>query len=248
MLTFDFDGTLSAVVDDPASAVPRPGVVGHLTALADRYRKVGVISGRPVSFLTATLPPGLFLSGLYGMEEFVDGTVRIPDEFLGWEPAVAAAVVDLVGAVDAATSLGGVEVEDKGLSATVHYRRSPGAGPQITALVEQVAAARGLDLRPARMSFELHPPVATDKGSVLHRLVAGLDGVESVVFVGDDVGDLPAFDALAQMRAQGLATVAIAVASSEMDPRVRDRADLVVTGDQVEPLLGALRAGAGTDG
>ena len=43
----DFDGTLAPIVDDPASALPLPGVVDALEALAGRYGRVGVISGRP---------------------------------------------------------------------------------------------------------------------------------------------------------------------------------------------------------
>jgi trehalose 6-phosphate phosphatase len=98
------------------------------------------------------------------------------------------------------------------------------------------------------MSIELHPPVPTDKGMVLRHLVASLGGVEAVIFVGDDVGDLPAFEALSDLRDAGLTTVAVAVASTEMDPRMRDRADLVIADTDVELLLRALHHGAGVDG
>ena len=50
VLLFDFDGTLSPVVDDPAAAVALPGVPERLERLAASYRLVGAVSGRPVAF------------------------------------------------------------------------------------------------------------------------------------------------------------------------------------------------------
>ena len=51
----DFDGTLSPIVDDPASARPLPGMTDVLTRLTGAYRLVGVMSGRPVDFLVPLL-------------------------------------------------------------------------------------------------------------------------------------------------------------------------------------------------
>lgn len=245
---FDFDGTLAGVVDDPTAARARPGVADHLTALRHLYRQVCVVSGRPVAFLSMHLPEGLFLSGLYGMEEVIDGAVVLPAAFLQWQGPVTDAVADLTTAVASDHRLAGIEVEDKGLSVTVHYRRHPHLGAAAVDLATQVAARRGLDVRPARMSVEVHPPVPTDKGAVVRRVVESIDDVEAVVFVGDDVGDLPAFAALSDLRLAGLTTAAVAVASSEMDPRMREGADLIIAESSVEDLLRALRFGAGVDG
>ena len=49
-------------------------------------------------------------------------------------------------------------------------------------------AIDGLVVHPAKMSVELHPPVAVDKGTAVLALAAGL---RAVCFLGDDVGDLP---------------------------------------------------------
>ena len=243
VVLFDFDGTLSEIVDEPSAARPRPGVVDELSALVGSYLRLGVISGRPVSFLVEHMADGLYLSGLYGLEESVDGATSTPVEVERWGPVVAAAVADL-GSLMSAGDLVGTEVEDKGLSVTVHYRRRPDRGEAVVDIARRVAGERGLDLRAARMSVELHPPVPTDKGHVVRRLVEGLDGCDRVMFVGDDVGDLPAFEELGRLRQEGLTTLAVAVASSEMDPRVHDAADLVISADQVGLLLSELRAGA----
>jgi trehalose 6-phosphate phosphatase len=67
-----------------------------------------------------------------------------------------------------------------------------------------------------------------DKGTALTGL-AGERGARSVLFCGDDLGDLPAFAALRALRAGGIPGCAVASASAE-SPRVAAAADLVVDG------------------
>ena len=59
-LFLDFDGTLSASVEDPTGARPLPGVPELLVELATVFALVAVISGRPTAFLQSVLdaPPG----------------------------------------------------------------------------------------------------------------------------------------------------------------------------------------------
>ena len=105
----DFDGTLAPIVDDPATAVPLDGVVDALGDLARRYGRVGVISGRPASFLQTHLGGrGLFLSGLYGLEFVEGGTVRHYSQpelnfavrNSGWVPSGDSRKIDRKGAAD----------------------------------------------------------------------------------------------------------------------------------------------------
>jgi trehalose 6-phosphate phosphatase len=199
-----------------------PGAVEVLDDLAGRYGVVAVISGRPASFLQAHLPPSVAMHGLYGLERVVDGAVTAPPEVTRWR-----AVVDDVAA-RAGAELDGVDVEHKGLSLTLHFRASadPGAaGSAALAYARRLSAASGLALRPARMSVELHPPVAVDKGTVLRGLASGR---EAACFIGDDAGDLPAFDALDALEADGLAVARVAVRSAEAPAGLLERADVVV--------------------
>ena len=238
MLLFDFDGTLAAIVDDPAEARPRPGVVERLVLLSTRYRRVGVVSGRPVSFLTRHLPASLFLSGLYGMETSDElGATVVDPAFSRYLEPVAAVVAAAREARLSDVALAEMEVEDKVLSVTLHYRSSPGLAQSVEALAHTLAQRHGLTVRAARMSVEVHPPVEADKGSVVQHLVTAEPDVDAVLFVGDDVGDLPAFEALGALSEGGVQTMAIAVESTEIDPRLRRRADLVIREDEVVTLL-----------
>ena len=218
----DFDGTLSAIVDDPASAVPVDGVVDTLRALARRYRRVAVISGRPVSFLTPLLPASLTISGLYGLEGIRRGRRHDHPLAGSWRE-----VIDDVAAVSAAQGPPGMLVESKGLSITLHYRSHPELEDDVRRWAERQAARSGLVVRPARMSVELHPPIDVDKGTAVRQLAAGL---EAVCYLGDDVGDLDAFAALDELAGRGVRTVRVAVHSGEAPGALVDRADVVVDG------------------
>lgn len=220
----DFDGTLSPIVDDPERAAPFDGVPQTLDALAGRYRRVAVVSGRPVAFLQRLLPPSVLLSGLYGLEVLEGGVRRDHPQAGSWRE-----VVDDVASLSEARGPAGMRVERKGMSLTLHFRTRPEAEPEVRAWAERQAARSGLVTRPARKSFELHPPIRADKGTAVLQLCAGLG---AALFLGDDVGDLPAFDALDQLAGRGADVVKVAVRSNEAPPLLLERADLVVDGPE----------------
>jgi trehalose 6-phosphate phosphatase len=229
----DYDGTLAPIVDDPELALPLQGTAELLAQLAERYALIGVVSGRPLEFLDRLMPPGVVTAGLYGLEVKVDGERRDHPHGGAWRE-----VVDDVAAHAEAAGPAGMLVERKGLSLTFHYRSQPALEPEVRAWAQVEARRSGLVARPARMSVELHPPIDADKGSALMDVT---DGLGAVCFIGDDVGDLPAFDALDSLAARGVATVRVAVSSSEAVADLVARADLVLEGpEEVHDLLRSL--------
>src|SRR5262249_19158482 len=67
----DFDGPLAPIVEVPEDARPLPGAAALLGQLAERYRRVAVVSGRPLAFLLDHLGASAGhaeLVGLYGLE------------------------------------------------------------------------------------------------------------------------------------------------------------------------------------
>jgi trehalose 6-phosphate phosphatase len=222
----DFDGTLAPIVEDFDRAEAYPETVPRLARLASRFALVAVISGRPVAYLVSRLAGAgnTELVGLYGMERTQAGTgaISVSPSASVWRPALATAADDAEAAAPA-----GVIVERKGLATTLHYRQAPEQASWAEAIAARLVSQLGLVAHPGKMSIELRPPVATDKGTVVAELAAGLD---AVCFVGDDVGDLPAFSALTRLRTLGVATLAVAVEARETPPQVVAAADLTVDG------------------
>ncbi|HEY7069578.1 MAG TPA: trehalose-phosphatase [Acidimicrobiales bacterium] len=219
-VVLDFDGTLSPIVDVPAEARPVAGAVEVLDHLAGRLGLMAVMSGRPVDFLVPLLPPGVVLSGLYGLEVVRDGARTDLPGAGAWREVVAD-----VARTSADRGPEGMVVESKGLSLTLHYRARPDVAAAVEAWAESQAVRSGLVARAAKMSVELHPPIAADKGTALESLTAGLS---AVCYAGDDRGDLPAYDALDRLAAAGVHTLRVAVAGRETPPELVARADLLV--------------------
>ena len=240
-IVIDYDGTLAPIVDDPTKALPLDGVAELLDDLAGRYARVAVVSGRPLSFLLQVLPHSLILTGLYGLEALSGGQRFDHPQGGSWRE-----VIDDVAALGEVRGPEGLLVERKGLSLTLHYRTHPEIEAQVHDWAVAQAARSGLRCRPARMSYELHPPIDVDKGTAVRNIANGLG---AVCYVGDDVGDLSAFDQLDELAAAGRETLRVAVSSDESNPELLDRADVVVDGptgvrDLLERLIIGSSAGA----
>jgi trehalose 6-phosphate phosphatase len=253
LLATDFDGTLSLIVDDPDAAVAIPGAVQVLQDLAGSVGELAVISGRPVDFLVDRLsgqlsaadpsaadpsaadkpglPDALTLVGLYGLQQIRHGVRSDHPEAVAWPERVAA-----VASAARTNGPAGMRVELKGLSITLHYRGQPQLFDQVEQYAQELAATSGLVSRTARMSVELHPPIDVDKGTVVLSLAHQLAG--PVLFLGDDVGDLPAFDALDTLAESGLQVFRILAQSEESDAELLRRADLILDGPSA--VLGLL--------
>lgn len=225
-LFLDFDGTLAAIVADPRDARPLPDVPALLSDLAAEFELVAVISGRPTSFLSEALgpPAGVKLAGLYGLERALQGP-----EHDAW-----AHVVDEVVSEAESTAPPGIYVEPKGLTVTLHWRHAPAQKRWVVAFAERAAAEHDLLVHQGRHERELRPPLHVDKGTVVRSLVAEFAGrLDSVAAFGDDIGDLPAFEALAGLtKPDGTPIYAVRVAAvdPESPQQVADAADLTVAG------------------
>jgi trehalose 6-phosphate phosphatase len=237
-LLTDFDGTLSPIVADPQAARPLPEAIPLLSALAERLAVVGVVSGRPLSFIAERLgvsldrpgsgaaSPGLRLAGLYGLEQVgSDGAVHTSPEARRWRP-----VLDQLANAARAEGPQGLVVEHKGLAVTLHWRQAPGVGePWAARFVEDRVRESGLVAVGGRMSVELLPPTVGDKGTVV---LAWARGCAAAAYLGDDRGDLPAFGALDELARSGTTVRKVAVAGPDVPAALTGAADVVVRGPE----------------
>ncbi|MCB5908264.1 trehalose-phosphatase [Streptomyces pinistramenti] len=242
VIALDFDGTLADIVPDPEKARAHPGATTALGRLVPRLRAAAVITGRPVAVAVrlagVTGVPGLdhlVVLGHYGAErwEAASNTVHAPPP----PPAFAARAAELPGVLAASGVWLGpwtaTAIETKGGRAlAVHTRRAPdpqGAFDRLREPLSVLAARHGLIVEPGRLVLELRPP-GMDKGVALTDWVRET-GARTVLYAGDDLGDLAAFDAVERLRADGLTGLLVCSGSTEV-AELADRADLVVDGPE----------------
>jgi trehalose 6-phosphate phosphatase len=211
----DVDGTLAPIVARPELAEVLPEIPSILARLARRLAVVAVISGRPSAQVR-------------GMVD-VDGVVVVGTHGLEDEPPMAAAVLEEIREVAASV---GAWVEPKGAAVAVHFRgvedplaAATAAEPALGA----VAGTNGLEVLGGKRILEIMPAGVRRKGGAVDRMTRQR-ALRVVVFAGDDVGDLDAFDSLRDLRAIGVWTCGVASQGSETASAVVDAADLVVPG------------------
>ncbi|MBO9521718.1 MAG: trehalose-phosphatase [Nocardioidaceae bacterium] len=252
LVALDFDGTLAPIVDDPEVALIHPRAHEVLVRLAARVRTIAVVTGRParqVLALGGLDEVGdaigedgreLVVLGQYGNERWTSAQRRVVSPKP--PPGLASFLGDLprllreAGASD-------VWTEEKGLAVAVHTRRTaePAATyDRLLPVLSKAAADRGLSVEPGRMVIEVRAP-GMDKGKALRSLVTSYDA-RGIVFVGDDLGDVPAFEAVLALREEGFPGLLVCSGSDEQSA-LRSLSDLVVPGpDGVMDFLDDLAA------
>lgn len=249
LVALDFDGTLAPIVNDPERAYAHPDALPALARLAPRIGVLAIITGRPAEvavrlggFAGHPELAGLTVLGAYGAERWdaASGALHRPPP----HPGIAAARTELAALVERAGP--GVLLEDKGNALAVHTRTAPDAAGVFAALREpltELAARLGLALEPGRFVLEIRPP-GIDKGAALTAL-AREKGASAVLYGGDDLGDLAAFDAVAKLREDGVPGVRVCSGSTEV-AELAAVTDLTVDGPGgVAALLSALARSIG---
>ena len=238
LLCLDFDGTLAPIVDDPEDAQLLPGARSALERLADEPSvAVAVVSGRSLADLRERVGvEGVVLAGNHGLElgDATAGGARddgagdgesddiVDPDAAAHQSAVERVVRDLRADL---ADVPGCEVEDKGLTATVHYRRTPDERvPEVREAVEAaVEAVDGLRLTEGKEILEVRPDVPGGKDRAVRRL-RERHPEALPLFVGDDVTDE---DAFRELPSEGIAVLVGDRGDTAASLRVRDPDDAV---------------------
>ena len=244
-LVTDVDGTISPIVARPEEAMVLPRARQALVELRDRLTVVAIVTGRAVSDVRQLIGiDGLTYIGNHGLETWSDGQAQTLPEARPWEPRLAAAL-DQVAARLSPILREEVIIENKGASASIHYRLAPDADQARRELLEALAGpAADLVVEEGRRVINLLPPLRISKGSAVTWLVRQHQ-LEGIVYFGDDLTDAHAFEALADLRqAGGVSTLGIGVVGPETPPSVRQLVDASVpTVAAAAELLGRVAEG-----
>lgn len=207
LIAVDFDGTLAPIVRDPSQSRPVAGVIDTLAALAQSGAQIAVVTGRDAGTVLElgglAAIPGLVISGVHGAETWRDGELRSGDEAPG---------IDVLRAELPPLLPERVWLEDKRLSLVVHTRQAadPDAAlDQLSTFVPDLVAAQGLETHPGKQVLEIRTP-GLSKATALRELLT--DDTTAAFYAGDDLGDLPAIEAVRSWAAQtGKPGVTVAV-------------------------------------
>lgn len=190
-LFVDVDGTLLDIAMRPDAVVVDASLPGILERLKQRLGgALAPLSGRPLRDIDALLGLDGAAAGLHGAElRGPDGaTLATPILHEGLDAARKRAV-------EAAASIAGVLVEDKGGAIALHYRAAPDAELDVrrAAIAMLDAAGDGYELLHGKLVIELKPANA-DKGAALAVLmsIAPFAG-RTPWMIGDDATDEDAF-------------------------------------------------------
>ncbi|OYN85333.1 trehalose-phosphatase [Parenemella sanctibonifatiensis] len=235
LVASDFDGVLAPIVDDPDQAYADPESVAALGALGGLIGQVAIITGRPVAAARRLGrldgAPGLgslLILGQYGVERWdaASGELVMPPE-----PAEIAQARVEIAALLSRLDLTEVWVEDKGRALGLHTRRTAdpeGAFERLREPVTELTERLGLHLEPGRMVWELRA-AGQDKGRAIAELIEAT-GARMVVYAGDDLGDIPAFRTVAELREQGRIEALLLWSRSEEQAALADICDVACDG------------------
>ena len=199
LLFADFDGTLSPFEDSPEKAQLLPGMKGVLLRLLGRKGLVlAIISGRSLLDLEPRVGiPGLIYAGNHGLEIRGPRCSYIEPGAASQRLALSALVADLEARLQ---SVEGALVEDRGLTACVHYRL---VAPSQRELVHQAiqaatAAAAGKFLVTAGVLLhDIRPDVLGNKGTAVRWIRERMSLNNALaIYLGDDCSDEDAFTVL----------------------------------------------------
>lgn len=182
VVAFDFDGTLAPIVSDPAAA-RMPASTRLLLRELSRVYPCVVISGRSrVDTLKKTRSIALVeVFGNHGLE---------PGNVASYAKQVAAILPHLRRRL---RSIVGIDIENKRLSVSVHYRRVRDKRIALAAIRAAIAVLTvPLRVIPGKQVVNLLPKGAPDKGQALSNVRRKLR-VDRAMYVGDDITDEDVF-------------------------------------------------------
>jgi trehalose 6-phosphate phosphatase len=229
----DFDGTLAPIVERADDVALPDDAREVLVRLIARYGMVGAISGRRAADVRDRMGlDRVAYAGNHGLELMMPGESEPKaDPSLGGREGD---VATFMAAVEAARlDDAGLRLEDKGPIQALHWRGAPDeARAEAVARAIGVEAGRaGLEPHWGRKVLELRPVGGGGKGAAVASILAE-DGVDRVVYAGDDRTDVDAFRRLGELRDAGelVAAVRVGVLSAEGPPEVAEEADVTVEG------------------
>lgn len=237
----DIDGTISEIAPSPAEAKVSAVCRESLAILSRHLAVVGAVSGRSAAEARRMVSiEEMVYVGNHGLERWACGNIELVPGAEDYAGKIEATLDELRKLL----SIEGVILENKGPTASIHYRRCRDHEAALKAIISAVdGLARGNNLRVSlgRMVVELRPPLDVNKGTAVRSLIEEKH-LRGAIYLGDDMTDVDVFVALHQ-RGVPFKGIAIGVVTGETLPRVMAQTDFTLNGvGDVERFLKQLVA------
>ena len=237
-LITDVDGTISQTAPTPQQAKISPLCHYYLSNLCNHLALVATISGRPAIEIKNMIKiDGMVYIGNHGLERWIEGHSEFQKDAQDYSRLIKTVIKELTPLL----SIEGISIENKGVTATIHYRlcREPQlAEIEILNAVEALSQAGRLRIIRGRMAVDLLPPVEVNKGTATLDLIQEYN-LQGGIYLGDDLTDVDAFKAIrAASHDLDFRGFAIGIISQEMPEKLVAEADFTLNGvSDVEDFL-----------
>ncbi|MFA5353561.1 MAG: trehalose-phosphatase [Thermodesulfovibrionales bacterium] len=233
-LFLDYDGTLAPIADSPGEAF-MPQTIRSLLEEVSEKIPVAIVSGRSLMDLRGRVGlEGIVYAGNHGAEIW-DGRIVVQQEMSGGRVVVKELVERLEKAV---AHISGALVEEKGATASLHYRNvDPLRRDELLDLFTNIAGDyQGLvRITHGKKVLEVRPIHAWNKGDAVLWIMDAMGEGRLPIYIGDDTTDEDAYRAI---RGRGI-SVSIGY-NSEADyhlksqGEVRDLLSLVLKEERIK--------------
>jgi trehalose 6-phosphate phosphatase len=196
-LFIDYDGTLTPIADQPASAILSRSMRERLERLAARC-PIAIVSGRDRDDVRDRVGlRQLAYAGSHGYDiigPFERFEHRVGEESRG-------VLLEIGGELKwELSTFAGVTVEEKRFSIAVHFRQSPEQQvPELRERVQEKIARAGFAMTEGKKTFDIRPYADWHKGTAVRWLIGALGAnARQPVYLGDDANDELAFMELSE--------------------------------------------------
>ncbi len=194
-LITDFDGTISETAPTPEQAKVSQLCRDYLSMLSDHLALVAAISGRPVSQIREMIGvDGILYIGNHGLERWREGEPEFHASSMDYPNVIE----EILAELDLLLPKEGIIFENKGITATIHYRLAPKPEQmeqKILKILQASTTAQSLRIIRGKRSLSLIPMINADKGSATVDLIREYR-LRGCIYFGDDYTDIDAFRAI----------------------------------------------------
>jgi trehalose 6-phosphate phosphatase len=200
LLLMDYDGTLTPIIERPEEAT-LPADVRRLLSRLLKHYPTAIISGRSLKNIRKLVGlRKIYYAGNHGLEINGPGLKLVKHEAKKMASTVGKIYGDLKSELG---NIDGVIVEDKGLTASIHYRL---VAPRkledlkriFTKIMKPYLSAGRIKIVRDKKVLEIRPNINWDKGKAVLWIIDALKpkGGALPIYLGDDKTDEDAFRAL----------------------------------------------------